>query len=103
MMKTWTDAVCAELDLPADVNVDVILDVARVAAQRRAPGRAGHHLPARLRRRGRDGRERGCRQDPGARGDVGDVSRVGSWGFHGGGAGGPPTATAVGGYEWLSG
>ena len=32
MMKTWIDAVCAELNLPADVNVDVILDVARVAA-----------------------------------------------------------------------
>jgi hypothetical protein len=34
MMKTWIDAVCAELDLPADVNVDVILDVARVAAHK---------------------------------------------------------------------
>jgi molybdopterin-guanine dinucleotide biosynthesis protein A len=33
MMKTWIDAVCAELNLPPDVNVDVILDVARVAAQ----------------------------------------------------------------------
>ena len=32
MMKTWTDAVCAELDVPADANVDLILDVARVAA-----------------------------------------------------------------------
>jgi len=32
MMNTWISAVCAELDLPADVNVDVILDVARVAA-----------------------------------------------------------------------
>lgn len=32
MMKTWIDAVSAELNLPADVNVDVILDVARVAA-----------------------------------------------------------------------
>ena len=32
MMKTWVDAVCAELNLPADVNVDLILDVARVAA-----------------------------------------------------------------------
>jgi molybdopterin-guanine dinucleotide biosynthesis protein A len=32
MMQTWIDAVCAELNLPADVNVDVILDVARVAA-----------------------------------------------------------------------
>ena len=31
-METWTKAVCAELNLPADVNVDVILDVARVAA-----------------------------------------------------------------------
>jgi len=34
MMQTWFDAVCAELNLPADVNVDVILDVARVAAHR---------------------------------------------------------------------
>lgn len=32
MMNSWTKAVCAELNLPADVNVDVILDVARVAA-----------------------------------------------------------------------
>jgi molybdopterin-guanine dinucleotide biosynthesis protein A len=32
IMKTWIDAVCAELDLPAGVNVDVVLDVARVAA-----------------------------------------------------------------------
>ena len=32
MMKTWIDAVCAELNLPADVDLDVILDVARVAA-----------------------------------------------------------------------
>ena len=32
MMQTWIDAVCAELNLPADVNVDVILDVARVTA-----------------------------------------------------------------------
>jgi len=32
MMKTWIETVCAELNLPADVNVDVILDVARVAA-----------------------------------------------------------------------
>jgi molybdopterin-guanine dinucleotide biosynthesis protein A len=34
MMKTWTDAVCAELDLRPDVDldVDVILDVARVSA-----------------------------------------------------------------------
>jgi hypothetical protein len=32
MMNTWVNAVSAELDLPADVNVDVILDVARVAA-----------------------------------------------------------------------
>ena len=32
MMKTWIDAVRSELNLPADVNVDVILDVARVAA-----------------------------------------------------------------------
>jgi molybdopterin-guanine dinucleotide biosynthesis protein A len=32
MMQTWVDAVRTELNLPADVNVDVILDVARVAA-----------------------------------------------------------------------
>jgi molybdopterin-guanine dinucleotide biosynthesis protein A len=32
MMKTWTDAVCAELDLPRDIDVDLILDVARLAA-----------------------------------------------------------------------
>jgi hypothetical protein len=32
MMKTWADAVCVELDLPSEVDVDVILDVARVAA-----------------------------------------------------------------------
>lgn len=32
MMKTWTKAVCAELNLPADVDTEVILDVARVAA-----------------------------------------------------------------------
>jgi molybdopterin-guanine dinucleotide biosynthesis protein A len=32
MMQTWIEAVRAELHLPADVNVDVILDVARVAA-----------------------------------------------------------------------
>jgi len=32
MMQSWIDAVCAELNLPPDVNVDVILDVARVAA-----------------------------------------------------------------------
>ena len=32
MMQTWIDAVCAELNLPSDVNVDLNLDVARVAA-----------------------------------------------------------------------
>lgn len=32
MMKTWINAVCAELNLPADVNADVVLDVARMAA-----------------------------------------------------------------------
>jgi molybdopterin-guanine dinucleotide biosynthesis protein A len=32
VMSTWIDGVCAELDLPAEVNTDVILDVARVAA-----------------------------------------------------------------------
>ena len=32
MMNTWVNAVSAELGLPEDVNVDVILDVARVAA-----------------------------------------------------------------------
>ena len=33
-MKTWINAVCAELNLPTDVNVDAILDVARVAAHK---------------------------------------------------------------------
>jgi hypothetical protein len=32
MMQAWIDAVCAELDLPSDVKVDLILDVARDAA-----------------------------------------------------------------------
>jgi molybdopterin-guanine dinucleotide biosynthesis protein A len=32
MMQPWIDAVCAELNLPGDVDIDVILDVARVAA-----------------------------------------------------------------------
>ena len=32
MMNTWIDAVCAELNLSAVADVDVILDVARVAA-----------------------------------------------------------------------
>ena len=32
MMQAWIDAVCAELNLPSDVNTDLILDVARVAA-----------------------------------------------------------------------
>ena len=32
MMSTWIEAVCAELNLSADPDVDVILDVARVAA-----------------------------------------------------------------------
>ena len=32
MMKTWIEAVCADLNLPADANIDLILDVARVAA-----------------------------------------------------------------------
>ena len=32
MMQTWIDAVCAELNLPGEVDIDVILDVARVAA-----------------------------------------------------------------------
>jgi Domain of unknown function (DUF6457) len=32
MMTAWINAVSAKLDLPADVNVDVILDVARDAA-----------------------------------------------------------------------
>jgi molybdopterin-guanine dinucleotide biosynthesis protein A len=32
-LEAWVDAVCAGLDLPADVSVDVILDVARVAAR----------------------------------------------------------------------
>jgi len=32
MMNTWITAVSADLNLPDDVDVDVILDVARVAA-----------------------------------------------------------------------
>jgi len=32
MMQTWINAVSTELNLPADVDLDVILDVARVAA-----------------------------------------------------------------------
>jgi len=32
MMKSWIDTVSAELAVPAGVDVDVILDVARVAA-----------------------------------------------------------------------
>lgn len=32
MMTAWINAVSAKLDLPADVNVDVVLDVARDAA-----------------------------------------------------------------------
>jgi len=32
MMSSWIEAVCAELNLPANANIDVILDVARVAA-----------------------------------------------------------------------
>ena len=32
MMNTWIDAVCAELNLSAVADVEVILDVARVAA-----------------------------------------------------------------------
>jgi molybdopterin-guanine dinucleotide biosynthesis protein A len=32
VMKSWINAVCAELDLPSEVNLDLILDVARVAA-----------------------------------------------------------------------
>jgi len=31
-MRTWINAVSTELNLPVDVNIDVILDVARVAA-----------------------------------------------------------------------
>src|SRR5665647_2876824 len=34
MMQTWIDAVCTELNLPADVDIDVILDLARVSAHR---------------------------------------------------------------------
>ena len=33
-MKTWINAVCVELNLPTDVNVDAILDVAREAAHK---------------------------------------------------------------------
>jgi hypothetical protein len=32
MMQAWIDAVCAELNLPSDVQVDLILDVASVTA-----------------------------------------------------------------------
>jgi hypothetical protein len=32
MMETWISAVCTELNLPAGANVEVILDVAKVAA-----------------------------------------------------------------------
>lgn len=32
MMKAWTDAVCTELNLPGDLNIEVILNVAKVAA-----------------------------------------------------------------------
>jgi hypothetical protein len=32
MMQAWIDAVCAELNLPSDVKIDLILDVARDAA-----------------------------------------------------------------------
>jgi hypothetical protein len=32
MMRAWITSVSTELNLPADVDVDVILDVARVAA-----------------------------------------------------------------------
>jgi len=32
MMQAWIDAVCAELKLPSEVKIDLILDVARVAA-----------------------------------------------------------------------
>jgi hypothetical protein len=31
-VKTWIDAVCAQLNVPSDPNVDLILDVARVSA-----------------------------------------------------------------------
>lgn len=31
-LQSWVNAVCAELRLPADLDIDVILDVARVAA-----------------------------------------------------------------------
>jgi molybdopterin-guanine dinucleotide biosynthesis protein A len=34
MMQTWIDAVCTELNLPADVDIDVILDLVRVSAHR---------------------------------------------------------------------
>jgi len=34
MMQAWIDAVCAELNLPSDVKIDLILDVARVAAHK---------------------------------------------------------------------
>jgi hypothetical protein len=31
-VKTWINAVCAELNVPGDVKVDLILEVARVSA-----------------------------------------------------------------------
>jgi len=46
MMQSWIDAVCAELNLPSDVNVDLILDVARVAAHNvERPAAPGPTLP----------------------------------------------------------
>ena len=32
MKSKWVEAACAELNLPADVDIDVVLDVARVVA-----------------------------------------------------------------------
>src|SRR5664280_3897933 len=77
MMKSWADAVSAELNLPADVNVEVILDVARVAAhsvERPAAPVTTSLLGVAV--AGRDECRPGCRQDPGPRGDVAAVGRV---------------------------
>lgn len=33
-METWINTICTELNLPSEVNVEVILDVARVTAHK---------------------------------------------------------------------
>ena len=78
MMNAWIDALCAELNLPADVNVDVILDVARVAAHNveRPAAPVTTFLLGRAVAGGMDVNE-GCHQDPGPRGALADARRVG--------------------------